>query len=171
MWLLSFMENTNYYQETKVLKGSNALEKLCDECLFLGDKVLIVFSENRIRQSGLYARVVSLLNISGVEHITYECSGLPYSAEEKEKAIALGKKENVQLVLSIGDEELMYFTKMVAHDYHTHGLTNIKPQKHLPIINVSAILKESAKRDLDFEYSNSFYAHIKPTTLFLDYDF
>lgn len=169
--VITIMDTINYYQETKILKGSDVLEKLCDECLCLGKKVLIVFSENIIKQSGLYARVISLLNICGIEHITYECAGLHYTAEEKKNAIALGKKENVQLILSIGDEQLMCFTKIVAHDFHSDEVLIHEQKKHLPIINISAILKKEIKRGFDFAYPKNYYADIKPVALFLDYEF
>lgn len=162
------MENTKNHHETKVLKGSNVLEKLCDECLSLGDKVLIVFSENSIKQSGLYARVISLLNICGIEHITFECAGSTYSEQERRDAIELGKKKNVNLVLAIGDEELMCFTKIVAHDFHADEFVN-KPVKHLPIINIASIIKGS--KSVDFVPANNYYTHIKPVALFLDYEF
>ncbi|HET8827687.1 MAG TPA: iron-containing alcohol dehydrogenase [Pelobium sp.] len=165
------MESKIQHHETKILKGRSVLENLCEECLFLGDKVLIVFADNAIKQSGLYARVVSLLNICGIEHVTYECSGLHYTAEEITNAIALGKQENVQLVLAIGDEELMCFTKIVAYGFHGQDLISDGAPTHLPIINVSAILKQNTKRELDFVYPKNNYAHIKPVALFLDYDF
>lgn len=165
------MESKVHHNGTKILKGRSVLENLCEECLFLGDKVLIVFAENAIKQSGLYARIVSLLNICGIEHITYECSGLHYTAEEITKAIALGKQENVQLVLAIGDDELMCFTKIVAHGFHDQDLIRDEKPTHLPIINVKAILKQNTKRALDSGYPKNNYAHIKPVALFLDYDF
>ncbi len=168
--VITLMENTNYNHETKILKGSNVLESLCDECLFLGDKVLIVFSENAIKQSGLYERVVSLLNIRGIEHSTYECLSNNYKAEEIDNAVKLGKQENVQLVLSIGDEALTYFTKIVAHDFHATDLAATKQKKHLPIINVSALLKGNVNDDLGALSSRTYYADIKPAALFLDYD-
>nr|WP_294894266.1 iron-containing alcohol dehydrogenase [uncultured Pedobacter sp.] len=165
------MEGASYHHETKILKGSNVLEKLCEECLSLGDKVLIVFSEDAIKQSGLYARVVSLLNICGIDHITYECNGTNYSAEETKKAIQLAKKENVQLVLAIGDEELMYFTKIVAHDFHKDDVTVNNQKKHLPIINIASILNANKKEDFNFECASPYYKQIKPIALFVDYDF
>ncbi|WP_017258700.1 iron-containing alcohol dehydrogenase [Pedobacter arcticus] len=164
------MDNTNYHYETKILKGSNVLENLCDECLFFGNKVLVVFSENAIKQSGLYARVVSLLNINGIEHITYECAGNNYTSEDINSAIELGKKENVQMILSIGDEELTYFTKVVAHDFHGADLGIAKQKKHLPIINISSLLKSNKKSDFDFLVFTACYAAIKPVAQFLDYD-
>lgn len=167
----TIMDTPNYYQETKILKGSDVLEKLCDECLSLGEKVLIVFAENMIKKSGLYARVVSLLNICGIAHITYECAGLRYTPEEKKSAIELAKKENVQLVLAIGDEQLMCFTKIVAHDFHSDEPVIHQQKKHLPIINISAILRKEIKMDSNFAYPKDYYAEIKPVALFMDYDF
>lgn len=165
------METINYHHETKILQGSNVLEQLCDECLSLGDKVLIVFSENRIKQSGLYARVVSLLNICGIDHITYECAGNDYSLDEKKNAIELGRAENVKLVLSIGDEQLMCFTKIVAHDFHHQSLIENVKISHLPIINISTMLNGSRKIDFDFVDYKTQYAQVKPATIFMDFDF
>ena len=164
------MESENYHFETKILKGSDVLENLCDECLSLGDKVLIVFSENAIKQSGVYARVVSLFNIRGIAHITYECTTSNYNAEEIEKASKLGSEQKVQLILSIGDEELTYFTKIVAHDVNEVLPTASKKPKHLPIINVSSLLKSSGKADFGFVKNQNYYADIKPSALFLDYE-
>lgn len=164
------MDNTTYHYETKILKGNNVLENLCDECFFWGNKVLIVFSENAIKQSGLYARVVSLLNINGIEHITYECAGNNYSTEDINRAIRLGKKENVQMILSIGDEEFTCFTKIVAHDFYGADSADVKQKKHLPIINISSLLKSSKKLDFDFSTFTAYYADIKPVAQFLDYD-
>jgi len=165
------MSNKTYQTETKILKGKNVLEQLCDECLSLGDKVLIVFSENMIKQSGLYARVVSLLNICGIEHITYECEGKSYSDTEINNAVELGKKENVQLVLAIGDEELMCFSKIVAHKFHNDAKAEKPESAHLPIINITSLLNLGNHNNQNIQDIALNYHHVKPATSFVDFDY
>lgn len=165
------MENISSHQETKELKGSNALDQLCKECNSLGNKVLIVFSENMIKQSGLYARVVSLLNICGVDNVTYECVGLHSASDEKKNVITLGKKENVEMILAIGDEVLLDLTKNVAHGFHDDDLIVDGQKKHLPIINIAALLKDSEKGKKNLSNTEGIYKQIKPAVHFFDYDF
>lgn len=163
------MSEKTYQTETKILKGKNVLEQLCDECLSLGDKILIVFSENMVKQSGLYARVVSLLNICGIEHITYECEGKTYSDDEIKNAVNLGKKENVHLVLAIGDEELMCFSKIVAYKFHEDVKVTTSAKAHLPIINITSFLNKSINAPIqDFALN---YHHVIPTTSFVDFEY
>lgn len=165
------MSEITYQTETKILRGKNVLEQLCDECLTLGDKVLIVFSENMIKQSGLYARVVSLLNICGIEHITYECEEKKYSDKEINNAVELGRKENVQLVLAIGDDELMCFSKIVAHKFH-NDIEALKPVKqHLPIINITSFLNLNSGTNRPLQNIALNYNHVKPATLFVDFEY
>lgn len=160
------MENKKGHHETKVLKGSDVLEKLCEECLFLGDKVLIVFSEDTIKQSGLYARVISLLNICGIEHITYECADFSDFERRQKEAVELGKKKQVSFILAIGDEPLMAFAKAIAYNYYAAG----KEIKYLPIINIASGLR-SDKSTVNVPHTPHYNDDIKPVALFLDYEF
>ena len=160
------MGNTQNLMETKVLTGAGVLEHLCDECLYLGDRILIVFSDDKIKQSGLYARVVSLLNICGIDHVSFECETLQYSETEVNEAFEIGKKEDAKLILAIGDEGLLHFSKMIAQQY-----LNEFSAQHLPLIHVSTRLETTVTTkavgvDYDLNIQN-----IKPATLFLDFDF
>ncbi len=165
------MSDKTYQTETKILRGKNVLEHLCDECLSLGDKILIVFSENMIKQSGLYARVVSLLNICGIEHITYECESKTYSDSEIKNAVELGKKENVQLVLAIGDEQLMCFSKIVAHTFYNDVKAPQSTKPHLPIINITSFLNLNNDTNTPVQNVALNYHHVKPTTSFVDFEY
>ncbi len=159
----------------KILNGKDALDRLSDECLSLGDRVLVVFSDHRIKQSGLYARVVSLLNMCGIENITYECQTSRYRQAEVESAIALGQKHAVRLIVAIGDEELMFFAKMIAHDFAHLTNTNGKQGKGLllPIVNVSSIPKaETSTIKIGFSSEQcSFYSSITPSAVFQNFDY
>lgn len=173
------MEKNYIKTHTKILTGKDALEQLCDECLTLGSKVLIIFSDNSIKQTGLYARVISLLNICGIEHITYE--GINATDDDEYlKAIELAKNNDVQLILGIGNNQLTTFSNIVAHGFFTDSIkdlyneTSFSTQKCLPVINIMSAT-DGSKQILDYQKNENsiikYYSEIKPTVIFTDFEY
>ncbi|MFD2732331.1 iron-containing alcohol dehydrogenase [Pedobacter alpinus] len=168
------MESSFRKNHTKILAGKDVLEQLCDECLLLGNKALIVFSENRIKQIGLYARVISLLNIRGIAHITYECLNTENLIEEQQKAVKLAKDNVAELIIAIGNDELTCFAKIIAHGFYTN-VEQINENEVLESITALPIINIKSDSDENFENKNidlhNFYAEIKPATLFTDFEY
>ena len=108
------MENFQYYNPVKVLFGNEVLEKMCAELIPYGKKALLVIGKNSVKQSGLYARIVSLMNICGISHFTYEGIKANPLYQDADDAIALAKENKVDMIIAIGGGSVIDTAKAIT---------------------------------------------------------
>ena len=127
----------------KNLTGENVLDQLCQECSIYGKKALIITENNINPFLGLYARVLSLLNICGLEHVTYQIKGNTNNLELAIEAINLAKQDQVNMVIAIGEKEIMNISKAVATGFYLKSsssndiFNNLKQiDNALPLLNI-----------------------------------
>jgi len=137
------MENFKYYNPTKVLFGKEVLEQLCNEIIPFGNKALLVIGKNAVKASGLYARVVSLMNICGMSHYTYQGIKANPIVQNADEAIALAKEKKVDMVIAIGGGSVIDTAKAIAIGYYVnHSVWDFyiqkapKPTQALPLITI-----------------------------------
>ncbi len=137
------MENFQYYNPTKILFGKDVVDQLCTEACQYGKKALIIIGQGSVKRSGLYARILSLMNIQGLEHITYEGIKSNPIFQDADEAIQLAKDYKVDMVIAIGGGSVIDTAKAVAMGYYaTHSVWDFYlqkvpvPTKALPLINV-----------------------------------
>ena len=66
------MENFERFNPTKLLFGRDVIDGICSELKPFGSKAFIIIGKGSVKRNGLYARLVSLLNIGGISHHTFE---------------------------------------------------------------------------------------------------
>ncbi|MBU1372528.1 MAG: iron-containing alcohol dehydrogenase [Bacteroidetes bacterium] len=137
------MENFQYYNPTKILFGKDVVDQLCNETTLYGNKVLIIIGQGSVKRSGLYARVLSLLNICGMHHVTYEGIKSNPIVQDADEAIKLAKAENVELIIAIGGGSVIDTAKAVAMGFYVdHPVWDFylqkatRPTQALPLINI-----------------------------------
>ncbi|RKD16284.1 hypothetical protein BCY91_05280 [Pelobium manganitolerans] len=152
-------------QQTKVLRGKNVLDLLCDECSALGEKAFIVFADPEVKQSGLYARVVSLLNICGTQHVTFECLSKQLCSKELKTANEIARNHSVDMLLAIGNQQLSEFSQQLSLNFFEQPN---QPSAHLPIISIWANQNYSFKNDCKDHRSHLVLP--KPVAHFTDFE-
>lgn len=138
------MENFVQYNPTKIIFGKEAADQLPLEVFW--KKALVIIGEQSAKKNGLYARVVSLMNMAGLEHITHEgvkASATYYDADE---ALKKAKAYQAEVVIAIGGCSVIDTAKAVALGYYHEGsvwdffsLKEAPPQKALPVLNILTI--------------------------------
>ncbi len=135
------MENFQYYNPTKLLFGNEILDQICVEALNFGKKAILIIGANSVKKSGLYARIISLMNISGIEHITFEGIKPNPVYQDADEAICAAKDFDADVIIAIGGGSVIDTAKAVAMGYYVnHSVWDFycqkvpKPVKALPII-------------------------------------
>ena len=138
------MENSQYHHPTKVISGKDAVELVCDEAKVYGDKALIVIGDETVKKIGLYARVLSLMNICGLHHVTFDGFGSYPTHQDAEKAIQIAKAHQVNFIIAMGGRDVIDIAKAAAMGFHAaHPVWEFYSQRAspptiaLPIIHIS----------------------------------
>lgn len=63
------MENLTLYNPTNIFFGRNVEDKVGEEIKKYGSKVLLHYGEGSIKESGLYSKILEILNKAGVQLI------------------------------------------------------------------------------------------------------
>ncbi|TAH02705.1 MAG: iron-containing alcohol dehydrogenase [Sphingobacteriales bacterium] len=137
------MENFKYYNPTKVLFGNDVLDHLCPEITAYGSKALLVIGKTSVKTSGLYARVVSLMNICGISHYTYEGIKANPLYQDADEAVALAKEKQVDMIIAIGGGSVIDTAKAIAMGFYVnHSVWDFylqkaaKPTQALPLFTI-----------------------------------
>lgn len=136
------MENFSYYNPTKIIFGKNEVDRIGSEAKIVGSKAIILIGKGSAKKSGLYARVVSSLNMNGIKSVTYEGIKSNPTFEDADEAVALAKEFKVDMVIAVGGGSVIDSAKAVAMGYYVEHsvwdfyLQKEKPEKALPLINI-----------------------------------
>ncbi len=137
------MENFKYYNPTKVIFGNDVLDHLCPEITAYGTKALLIIGKNSVKTSGLYARVVSLMNICGISHFTYEGIKANPLYQDADEAVALAKAKEVDMIIAIGGGSVIDTAKAIAMGFYVnHSVWDFylqkaaKPTQALPLFTI-----------------------------------
>ncbi|NQV03686.1 MAG: iron-containing alcohol dehydrogenase [Bacteroidia bacterium] len=136
------MENFTSYNPTSIHFGRSVLTNLGPTLSTYGKRILMVYGQASVRQSGLYDRVVALMNKADLT--VFEYSGIRPNPviEDVEAAASVGRENRVDVVLAVGGGSVIDSAKAIAltipvnHPawYFFTGKAN--PDKGLPIITV-----------------------------------
>ncbi|MEO5911827.1 MAG: iron-containing alcohol dehydrogenase [Pelobium sp.] len=140
------MENFQYFNPTKIIFGKDVVDQLCVETQHYGKKSLIIIGQGSVKRSGLYARVLSLMNICGLEHVTYEGIKSNPVYQDADAAVKLAKENKVDFIIAIGGGSVIDTAKAVAMGFYVdHSVWDFylqkakKPEKALPLFNILTI--------------------------------
>ena len=136
------MENFTLYNPTKLHFGANIINDLGKIISKYGNKVLLVYGKNSIKENGIYNQVKAQLNSIHAE--VYEYGGIKSNpvVEDVDAASRLGRNSNVDVVLAVGggsvidSAKIMSITIPVSHsawDFYS-GLK--QPAKAVPLVAI-----------------------------------
>lgn len=136
------MENFTIYNPVKVHFGAGVAEQLGTVAAAIHKKVLLVYGQGSIRNNGIYDLVMKQLADAGCE--VWEYSGIKSNPviEDVDTASALGRRNEVGLVLAVGGGSVIDSAKIIAAAIMTSCPAwdlvsrKTKPTGALPVIAV-----------------------------------
>lgn len=136
------MENFTYHNPTKIIFGKNEVEKIGSECLKYGKKALLLIGKNSVKKNGLYAQVVSILNMHEIQSITFEGIKSNPVYEDADAAVQLAKEHQVNSIIALGGGSVIDTAKAVSIGYYVNHsvwdfyMQKVKPTQALPILTI-----------------------------------
>ncbi len=142
-----------YHTPTKVIFGENQLGCLPNEIKAYGTRLLIVYGAGSIKKNGLYDKVMATLKDQGIT--VFEFSGIEPNPRHTtiNKAIALCKKEQIDVLLAIGGGSTIDATKFIAagvfHDGDVWDFFTGKAKitQALPILTILTLAAAGSEMD------------------------
>ncbi len=136
------IENFIAYNPVRLHFGKNVTDTLGETIRQYGKKVLLVYGKGSVKKYGYYDRIVAHLKDTGVE-IT-EFGGIKPNplVDDVRKAIALGKKKGVEVVLALGGGSVIDSSKIIsigmANDIDPWDFMTwqAQPEKAVPLVTV-----------------------------------
>ncbi|WP_234117244.1 iron-containing alcohol dehydrogenase [Clostridium hydrogenum] len=115
------MLNFNYSIPSKIFFGKDQINVLGDEVKKYASKVLLVYGGGSIKRTGLYDKVIEILNSNNIEFC--ELSGVEPNPRitSVKKGVELCKENNVGLVLAVGGGSSIDCAKVIAAAYYYDG--------------------------------------------------
>lgn len=136
------MHNFTWYNPTKIIFGKDVIDQIGDETSKVGSKAIILIGKGSVKKSGLYARIISLLNSASIKHITFEGIKSNPEYQDADKAVLLAKEFGAEMIIAIGGGSVIDTSKAVATGFYSnHSVWDFymlkeKPTKALPILCV-----------------------------------
>ncbi len=108
------MQNFTFWNPTKLIFGKGQLEQLKTEIPRYGKKVLVVYGGGSIKRSGLYDKIMNLLNEINAQ--VYELPGVEPNPRitTARKGVEICKQEGIDLLLAVGGGSVIDCTKLIA---------------------------------------------------------
>lgn len=108
------MDSFTLYNPVKLHFGENALEKLSNELLQHGEKVLVVYGGGSVKKNGVYNAIIEKLQEAN--KTIFELSGVEPNprVETARLGIDLCKKEEIDLVLAVGGGSVIDCSKLIV---------------------------------------------------------
>jgi alcohol dehydrogenase YqhD (iron-dependent ADH family) len=134
------MENFVYCNPTTLHFGRNSLEGLDQVLQLYGRKVLLVYGKSSIKTTGLYDRVIGILQEVKAEVFEYEGIRPNPLIEDVDAAADLGRKNNVDVILAVGGGSVIDSAKFISitipvqHPAWDFLTRKEKPQKAVPLV-------------------------------------
>ena len=152
------MYNFTYCTPTKVHFGKGQIEKLHDEVVAVGKKVLLVYGGNSIKRSGLYDDVLARLSDCTI----YEVAGVEPNPriDSVRDGVAKCKEHGIELVLAVGGGSVLDCAKAICAGACYEGdawelvLDWRKVKGALPLITVLTLSATGSEYDFGAVISN-----------------
>ncbi|MGT2774707.1 iron-containing alcohol dehydrogenase [Streptococcus hyovaginalis] len=136
------MENFRLQIPTDIRFGKDRLEELPDAIAPFGKKILLTYGGGSIKQSGLYDRVLSLLNER--DFTVVELSGIAPNPkiDSVRQGAALIRQHELDVILAVGGGSVVDASKVIAAAAFYDGdawdlvLDSSKVGKALPIVDI-----------------------------------
>ena len=147
------MNSFIYDIPTKVYFGKNQLENLGKEVSSFGKKALLVYGGGSIKKSGLYDRVLTLLNEQNIA--VFELSGVEPNPEidTVRRGVKICKDMGIEVVLAVGGGSVIDCAKWVSagalvdFDAWEFYSKNAPVNSALPIVSVLTLSATGSEMD------------------------
>ena len=147
------MENFFYNIPTKVSFGKGAIDDLPGYISEYGDSVLLVYGGGSIKRTGLYDRIIKLLDCSHISHI--ELSGVEPNPRltTVKKGVQMCLEHDVKVILPVGGGSTIDCSKAIAagasYDGDPWDLVGHpeKIENAMPIIAVATMAATGSEMD------------------------
>ncbi len=136
------MENFTLYNPTKLHFGKDITNDLGKVIAGYGNRVLLVYGKNSIKETGIYNKIK--LQLNSIHAVVFEYGGIKPNpvVEDVDAASRLGRNSNVDVVLAVGGGSVIDSAKIIAitipvsHSAWDFYSGMKKPAKAVPIIAV-----------------------------------
>jgi alcohol dehydrogenase YqhD (iron-dependent ADH family) len=132
------MNNFELYNSTKIIFGTDSMDKIADQIRPFGGKVLVTYGEGSIKTNGIYTKVMDQLK----EFDVREFGGIEPNprVETIRKIIEQYKEFEPDFVLAVGGGSVIDGTKLFISSMYYDGdpwdflvKEGVQPKKYLPL--------------------------------------
>lgn len=111
----------SYYNPTKIYFGRNSLDNLYEELASYGDTVLLIYGKGSVKKSGLYDKVLKILQSAGKRIV--ELPGIKSNPTYTQltEGSRLVKENNVNLILAVGGGSVIDCAKGISVSAYCKG--------------------------------------------------
>jgi len=136
------MQNFVLENTTKIIFGRDTIKQIGEETKVLGNKILLVYGQNSIKNNGIYDQVTTSLadqSIDIVEHGGVQSNPI---LSHVQKGIKIGQKEKVDAIVAVGGGSVIDSAKAIAagipvkHDVWKFFLGKKGVTEPLPVLSV-----------------------------------
>lgn len=147
------MNNFTYNIPVKVYFGRDQLNYLGEELRKYGRRVLLAYGGGSMKRTGLYDRVISILQSNGLDY--WELGGIEPNPkiDSVRQGAEICKQNKIDVLLSVGGGSTLDCTKWIAagacadHDPWLFFSENYKVKKALPIIDIMTMAATGSEMD------------------------
>ena len=146
------MQNFDYQTPTRLLFGKGVIERLPEVLGALGKRVLLAYGGGSIKKTGLYGKVLALLEGFTVVELGGIQPNPKYDPSVLE-GVKLCKENHIEVILSVGGGSVLDCSKAIAagacYDGDPWDLISykVKAQKALPIVDVLTLAATGSEYD------------------------
>lgn len=136
------MENFIAYNPTRLHFGKNVTDMLGDVVKEYGKHVFLIYGQGSVKKYGYYDKVVKQLKNSGLKITEYGGIRPNPVLEDVEKAAALGKQKNIDILVALGGGSVIDSAKIIglciASDTRAWDFMKwrVQPKASIPLVNV-----------------------------------
>lgn len=106
---------------TRIYFGRNQLQHLSREIKKYGNRVLLVYGGDYLKKNGLYDEIIKYLNEGNILYYNFENVKPNPRNSDINKAIDIGKKNKIDVVLAIGGGSAIDSAKAIGVGYYYEG--------------------------------------------------
>ncbi|MFA5522857.1 MAG: iron-containing alcohol dehydrogenase [Tissierellales bacterium] len=147
------MLNFNYSIPTKIFFGKDQIQILGKEIKKYGSKVLLAYGGGSIKKTGVYDKVVSILNEENIPY--WELSGIEPNPriESVREGIRICRENDIDFILPVGGGSTIDCAKVIAAGFFYEGdpwdlvIRKAKVEKLLPIASILTLAATGSEMD------------------------
>ena len=135
------MKDFTFHNPTKLIFGKSAMDKIAENAVEYGKKILVTYGGGSIKKNGIYEKVMEQLDDFDVK----EFGGIePNPRVETIRKVIEGFRDfDPDLVLAVGGGSVIDASKLIISSMHYDGdpwdfmvKSGIAPRKHIPLATV-----------------------------------